>query len=157
MAAVGGDAPPIAGGGTLTAPTPDQAVRQLPESPPPASVTGSAVPPASPRDEELVRQVLQRYQLAYDGLDARSARAVWPGVDEAALQRAFDGLQSQDLTFSDCRVDVRGNAGTAVCRGSTRYVTKIGSRDPRVESRVWNFRLRKAADEWLIESARAER
>jgi hypothetical protein len=124
-----------------------------------AAVSPESVPspPAAARDEDLVQQVLQRYRLAYDGLSAPSARAVWPGVDEAALQRAFDGLQSQRLTFSECRVEVRGNSGSAVCRGSARYVTKIGSREPRIEPRVWNFRLRKVADDWQIESARAER
>jgi hypothetical protein len=112
---------------------------------------------APPRDEDLVRRTLQQYRAAYESLDARSAQAVWPRVDEPALQRAFDGLQSQRLIFDDCQVQVRGNVGSAQCRGSARYVTKIGSRDPRVEPRVWTFGLRKSGDEWQIETARAER
>jgi hypothetical protein len=36
---------------------------------------------------------------ADEGLDARNAQAVWPGVNQAALARAFDGLESQSLTF----------------------------------------------------------
>jgi len=104
-----------------------------------------------------VKQALQRYRTAYEGLDARSARAVWPAVNEAALARAFDGLESQSLSFDACDVRLRGEAATATCQGSARYVTKIGSRDPRVERRVWNFTLRKNGSDWKIDSARAER
>lgn len=117
------------------------------------------IPPSAdaPDDSRLVRNVLQRYRSAYDGLDARSAREVWPAVNQAALARAFDGLQSQSLTFDACDVKLRGEAATATCRGSARYVTKFGSRDPRVESLVWNFTLHKTGSDWQIDSARAER
>ena len=104
-----------------------------------------------------MKQVLQRYRTAYDGLDARSAQAVFPAVNQAALARAFDGLESQTLTFDACDVQLRGEAAVATCRGSARYVPKIGSREPRVEPRVWNFSLRKKSSDWTIDSARAER
>jgi tetratricopeptide (TPR) repeat protein len=110
-----------------------------------------------PDDQVLVQQALQRYRTAYEGLDARSAQAVWPAVNQAALARAFDGLESQSLTFDACDVRVRGEAATATCQGSARYVPKIGSREPRIEPRVWNFSLHKAGGDWKIESARAER
>ena len=105
----------------------------------------------------LVRQVLQRYRNAYEGLDARSAQAVWPAVNEAALARAFDGLESQSLTFDACDVRLRGEAASATCHGSARYVPKIGSREPRMEPRVWNFTLHKSGADWKIDAARAER
>jgi hypothetical protein len=117
--------------------------------------TATAGPPV--RDEELVRRLLQHYRLAYETLDARSAQAVWPTVNQSVLQRAFDGLLSQQLTFADCDVQVRGETGTAVCRGTARYVPKLGSREARVESRVWSFGLRKAGADWQIDSARTER
>lgn len=104
-----------------------------------------------------MRQTLQRYRNAYEGLDAHSARAVWPTVNESALARAFDGLESQALTFDTCNVSVRGDAAAVVCRGTTRYVPKVGSREPRTEPRTWNFTLRKAGPAWTIESARAAR
>lgn len=108
-------------------------------------------------DEELVRRLLQQFRRAYEELDARSARAVWPGVDEVALQRAFDGLERQRLTFADCEIQVRGMSGLAVCRGSARYVPKIGSREPRDEPRVWRFTMRKTGEgSWHIDTARAE-
>jgi hypothetical protein len=116
----------------------------------------AAVVPVVP-DEEQVRRTLQMYQSAYESLDAQSAGAVWPRVDRAALQRAFDGLESQRLTFNNCQVEVRGSLGSAVCRGTTRYVPKVGSHEPRIEPRTWTFALRKTGDEWQIDSARAER
>ena len=117
------------------------------------------VPPTvdAPDDNVLITQVLQRYRTAYEGLDARSAQAVWPAVNQAALARAFEGLESQSLTFDACDVRFRGEAATATCHGSARYVPKVGSRDPRVEPRVWNFTLRKTGSDWKIDSARAER
>ena len=74
-----------------------------------------------------------------------------------ALARAFDGLESQTLTFDACDVRVRGDLATATCQGSARYVPKIGSREPRVEPRVWNFTLHKGGGDWTIDSARAQR
>jgi hypothetical protein len=117
------------------------------------------VPPSvdAPDDNALVTRVLQRYRTAYEGLDARSAQAVWPAVNQVALARAFDGLEAQSLTFDACDVRLRGEAATATCHGSARYVPKVGSRDPRVEPRVWNFTLRKTGADWMIDSARADR
>ena len=111
----------------------------------------------APRDEDLVRRTLQQYRAAYESLDARSAQAVWPRVDEAALQRAFSGLELQRLTFDDCDVQVRGTTGLATCRGTMLYVPKVGSRDPRREARVWTFDLRKVGENWQIDNARTAR
>ena len=108
-------------------------------------------------DHSLVQETLQRYRSAYEDLDAQSAHAVWPAVNQVALARAFDGLESQTLTFDACDVRVRGEAATATCQGSARYVPKIGNRQPRIEPRVWNFTLHKSGTDWKIDSARAER
>jgi hypothetical protein len=141
----------------MRAPEPAAVPARAPE---PASVPVPAPPkqPAQVDEVGLVKQVLQRYRSAYDGLDAQSAQAVFPAVNQAALARAFDGLESQTLTFDACEVQLRGEAAVAICRGTARYVPKIGSREPRVEPRVWNFSLRKTTGgDWSIDSARAER
>jgi hypothetical protein len=122
----------------------------------PASTTISSLPPTR-EDDALIKQTLQRYRSAYETLDVQSARAVWPAASEAALTRAFDGLESQSLTFDACDVHVYGESATATCHGSAQYVPKVGSREPRVEPRIWNFTLRKAGSDWKIDSARAER
>jgi hypothetical protein len=111
----------------------------------------------TPNDDLLVREALHRYRSAYDQLDAESARAVWPGVNQRALAQAFGDLESQTLTFRDCAVELEGGAAKATCRGTTRFVPKVGSREPHVEPRTWNFSLRKRGADWMIEQARAER
>jgi len=125
--------------------------------PSPSAAATPAPVVRTPSDEQLVRQALQRYRTAYEGLDAPSARAVYPAVNEAALARAFDGLASQSITFDACDVQTRGDVANATCRGSARYVTKVGSREPRTEPRTWTFTLRRAGADWTIENARAER
>jgi hypothetical protein len=157
---------PSASSAASTAPSPATAAPPPPStapSPAPGAParTSAAPPPAAvptrPNDEQLVRDVLQRYRSAYDALDARQARAVWPGVNESALQRAFAGLESQRLTFNACQVDVRGATARAICRGAAAYVPRVGSREPKVEPRVWSFTLQKNGEAWQIASARADR
>ena len=129
-----------------------------------ANPTGADTATISPKelvpgaDDELpVQRALRRYRVAYDGLDARSAQSVWPSVNQAALARAFDGLESQTLTFENCDVQLSGETATAKCHGNMRYVPKIGSREPRTEPRVWSFTLRKSGSDWQIDNARVER
>jgi hypothetical protein len=171
--AIGEPSPPpaAAASGTPPSPAPPPAAAPpalraaaAPAAAAPVSTPSPPVPPVSAipavpgsDDENLVKQTLQRYRHAYEGLDARSAHAVWPGVDQAALARAFGGLTSQSITFDRCDVQLTGARANATCRGTARYVPKIGNREPRVEPRVWNFALRKDAGEWKIDSARAER
>jgi hypothetical protein len=144
------------------------APRPAQESPVAAAVSTAAVStaavsiPVPPKVEDvdehaMVRQTLQRYRSAYERLDARSAHAVWPAVNQAALARAFEGLQSQTITFDACDVRVGGDAAAATCKGSARYVPKIGNREPRTEPRLWSFTLHKDGPDWKIDSARAER
>jgi tetratricopeptide (TPR) repeat protein len=129
----------------------------------PPAVTPTIVAPVSAArlktdDEVLVKQALERYRVAYNRLDARSAQAVWPAVDHPALARAFDGLESQTLTFDTCDVQMQNEtAATAMCRGTSRYVPKVGSPTPRTEPCAWSFLLRKAGNDWKIESTRVER
>jgi hypothetical protein len=126
-----------------------------PSASPPAST--SATPTLGDQNERQIRDLLQRYRLAYEALSASSAREVWPSVNEAALARAFDGLAAQTLVFHDCRIQVRGASATAACRGTASYVPKIGSRYERVEPRNWAFTLRRRGADWEIETASARR
>jgi hypothetical protein len=129
----------------------------VPADPIPAVVPASVPVTPTVNDDQLVRDALQKYRWAYQELDAASAHDIWPGVDQAALARAFDGLASQALTFQDCAVEIAGPAATANCSGTMQYVPKVGSRVPRVEPRRWNFSLRKRDAGWQIEDARAGR
>jgi len=120
---------------------------------PPGRVAAASVPP----DKDQIDRALDQYRQAYERLDARAARAVWPGVNERALARAFEGLESQGLNFDNCEVDLADAAATAVCQGSARYVPKVGSKEPQVEPRRWTFKLRKSGEAWEIETVQTGR
>src|SRR6185503_2429042 len=109
----------------------------------PARSDRNVEPARSDRNAEPARSVVE------SRIEPRTERLPPPEpvVDDSALARAFDGLESQSLTFNACDVRVSGDAATATCQGSARYVPKVGSREPRVESRVWNFTLRRNGSE----------
>jgi hypothetical protein len=108
-------------------------------------------------DNSRVAQVLNQYARAFDRLDPGAARAVWPTVDERALARAFASLESQDVSFSYCDIDIKGAQASASCRGTASYVGKVGNRQARTEPRQWNFELKLHGDDWKIEKAVASR
>lgn len=115
--------------------------------------TTAAIAPRS--DNTRVAQVLNQYARAYGRLDPGAARAVWPTVDERALARAFASLESQEVSFDTCDIDVKGATASASCRGTASYVGKVGSRQARTEARLWIFELKLQGDDWKIEKAQA--
>jgi hypothetical protein len=128
-------------------------------APEPEPAAASVVPAAVtiPADQSGVEEVLRRYARAYGDLNASAARAVWPTVDEKALARAFNNLASQNVSFDNCEIDIKGAVANASCRGQASYVGKVGSREPRTESRTWRFELRREGDVWKIEDVDARR
>jgi len=142
------------------APEPTTAELTITAAPPvsaPSIPTPTAAAIRTPDDQELVEDALQRYRRAYGRLNVQSALAVYPTVNRVALARAFDGLESQALTFDSCDVELRGALARAICHGSARYVPKVGSREAHTEPLVWSFELRKSEGDWTIESAKASR
>ncbi len=117
----------------------------------PSAAAAAAIIPREA--ENRVATVLNQYARAYGQLDASAARQVWPSVNERALAKAFAGLESQNVSFDDCSIDVRGQTANASCLGSASYVGKVGSRQLRTESRRWKFALRLDGEAWTIESA----
>jgi len=120
---------------------------------PPASVQ-HAPPSARPRpDESGIRSALSRYEAAYNSLDAKAATSVWPGVDQRALGRAFDGLLSQRVSLGLCDITVIGDIGGATCAGKARWEPKVGG-GLQTADRYWNFHLRRTGDGWKIQEIR---
>jgi hypothetical protein len=138
------------------APVVERPVVEARTAPPPA-VLPAAAAPAPVAEQSRVQDVLRRYASAYGALDASAARAVWPSVDEKALARAFQNLSSQDVSFDNCDIRIQGQVANASCHGQASYVGKVGSREPRTESRTWRFELRREGDGWLIEGVDARR
>jgi hypothetical protein len=119
---------------------------------PPAAPAATDPAPAVVNVEQDVRKVIERYRDAYERLDAAAARAVWPGVDEAALARAFGGLTSQRIEFERCDIWRDAQAAFASCSGRASYVPKVGRAQNDVP-RAWHFQFRRRAVGWTIESA----
>jgi len=127
------------------------------ESSPPTAVAPAvrtvAVAPV-PRDEDSILEVLREYETAVGHKDPLAAKAVWPALDDRALARAFNDLQSHSLELQGCGVTVaHANAASATCQGVATYLPKIGRRKPISASHEWTFNLSKTGGDWQIESA----
>jgi len=150
------------------APQPDLPQASVQPVPPqPIATTGIVVPSTPPlgavatagiirTEEAVVRDLLDRYRGAYEQLDAKAARRIWPGVDERRLARAFSDLVSQTLDFEECRIDIDSARGVAKCRGRATYVVRVGKRTPQIQDRSWTFQLQKTDERWAIDSVRAQ-
>ena len=118
-------------------------------APPPAP---AADPPSTrPSDMSAVESILTRYRSAFAALDVGAVKAFWPSVNVSALGGAFDQLELQKFDFNKCQIDFTGPRATAVCGGTARYVTKVGSKNVRVESRRWTFHLIRIGGIWIME------
>jgi hypothetical protein len=120
-----------------------------------AEAGGTTVSPPAPapaRDAADIQVVLTRYRSAFSDLDATTVSQVWPTVDARALARAFRGLEEQGIAFDNCDIRVTGASAAAACDGTVRYVTKVGSKDPRTERRRWQFTLSRVRDVWMIQT-----
>ncbi|HYU79711.1 MAG TPA: hypothetical protein VEK56_12045 [Vicinamibacterales bacterium] len=105
-----------------------------------------------PVDTAAVQAVLAKYRSAFRELDAGAVSAVWPTVNSKALDRAFRGLEQQDLAFDGCDTRITGSSAAVLCSGTVRYVAKVGNKNPRTEQRRWIFALRQSHAGWVIEN-----
>ena len=135
-------------------PAPAPAVAAAPAASP--APTTAARAPAADVDNSAIRDTLGRYRSAFNALDAKAAHQVWPTVNERTLDRAFGQLQQQNVSFDRCTIAVKGVMAEANCNGTTRFVPRVGNRSEQIESRQWNFSLRKAySGGWLIQEVEA--
>jgi hypothetical protein len=100
-----------------------------------------------------VRAALAKYASGYTDLDAAAVKAVWPSVDQAGLRRAFSALDTQQVTFDRCDVQITGSTGRATCAGTAMWRPKIGGGSAREQNRTWNFVLKNAGGSWQIVNA----
>jgi hypothetical protein len=101
--------------------------------------TTTGAPPAPVIPTTAIESVLKNYADAFSARDVGAAKSVWPGVDERALARAFDGLREQRLELERCEISIEGSTATATCVGTARYRPKVGIRSVRSERKVWTF------------------
>jgi hypothetical protein len=104
----------------------------------------------SRNDARAVQAVLNRYRDAASTLDVSALRAIWPAADVTALRKQFAAVREQNLEYAACRISSSGTHATASCRGTVETGFSARKRRPHVESKRWEFRLRKVSDRWLI-------
>lgn len=102
-----------------------------------------------------MRRTLRDYAEAYGSMNVQATARVWPSVDRRALTRAFTTLKSQGLTFESCTVNLAEERATAHCRGTVRFVRKVGNPDPLTALQEWVFKMRKFGNDWMIENVSA--
>jgi hypothetical protein len=142
-----------------TAETQRPSARQIPEI---RKLTNSSLPvsPSTSREVETaaVQNVLDRYRAAFGTLSTAGIEDFWPSADTPTLARTFDQLRSQRLDFHACGVELSaGGRASARCTGRATFVTKVGGRAARVESRAWSFGLLRVDDHWIIVSVQSRR
>jgi hypothetical protein len=148
--------PPTPAPASAPAPSTTAASPAATRTAPAAAPTTAAIAPAGDVDSTAIRDVLGRYRSAFNTLDAQAAHQVWPTVNQRTLDRAFGQLQEQNVSFDRCTIAVKGVIAEANCNGTTRFVPRVGSRSEQIESRQWNFSLRKAySGGWVIQEVEA--
>ena len=102
--------------------------------------------------EELILAVLGEYTRAFEQLDVRATKAVYPSIDGRQLQRAFRDLQAQQVRFASCNMSFSssGDGASARCKGDYTARQKVGSRVVRLTNQEWNFSLARDGGEWQI-------
>jgi hypothetical protein len=146
---------PMQVGSLGTAPVVARRTIEPPAERPEAAVAAIAVEPRPADPTPAIREVIRRYEAAYERLDASAAKEIWPSLDERALARAFAGLASQTLKLEPCSIDVTGSSAVASCHGFATYVGRVGNKMNQVQRRDWKFVLHKASDDWQIRSVRS--
>ena len=159
------EAPPVLVSAPSRAPEPVATVVHTPPPPEPtARPAESRRPPAAGsmdderKQKEIVLAVLREYSRAYERLDVKATKAVYPSVDDIRLQRAFEDLQGQEMRFASCGVLISssGADANARCKGDATYRPKVGSRVVRLTDRVWTFSLSRDGGGWQILNARMQ-
>ncbi|MEP6802646.1 MAG: hypothetical protein ABJC07_11940, partial [Acidobacteriota bacterium] len=131
-------------------PPPLRAPTQAPAPPIEARAPESDPKPAGAYDADRIRDVISRYERAQNTLDADLYARVYPRVNRARVQSAFDEFRSQTVSIDQIRVDVAPGATRATVRFHERRVAvpRVGSEQRMDANRTLS--LQKEHDTWVI-------
>lgn len=105
-------------------------------------------------DERAVRDAVRAYTSAYSGLDVEAVKAVFPGVNDTALRRAFRSLRSQQVELRGAAVSVSGDAALVSGTWVSSAIGQVGGSAPQRDERPVVFTLVKQNGAWVILSRR---
>ena len=100
--------------------------------------------------ETGVRDLLRRYSMALESLDATAVKKVQPSLPADNLAKAFKDMRELKVTIEDVRVlSMDGSMARVSCRVTQTLTPKAGSKQTTTVTRV--MRLRRDADMWVID------
>jgi hypothetical protein len=143
--------PPLA---EPVAPTPAPPVAAV-TPPAPTPTPASPPPPAAPttvvNDDAAIRQTLQRYQAAYEGLNPAGAKALNPGLDVRKLTDTFKQYTSLKYDIQIGRVEINRDGQSASVAATVTSMPMVKTGPPPTTRSNAVFRMRKTGDAWLIQ------
>jgi hypothetical protein len=124
-----------------------------PVNKPPAAETARVPAVGRIEEEGRVKTALQRYEAAFDNLDAAALKMVYPGAPEE-LGRRFTQYEFYRLEIIIERIVVSADASsaTAVCRLNHYFQPKGAARQQN--ERRQEFTFQKRGDTWFITQVR---
>ena len=127
---------------------PDNPPPVVAAKPPPSEAAKPTVPDRL-EEERRVRGALERYESAYDNLDAEAVRALYPGAP-VNLAATFAQYQFYRLELVIQRVTLAPdlNSATAVARLSHFFQPRVGRSQQYV--RTQEFAFEKRGNSWII-------
>jgi eukaryotic-like serine/threonine-protein kinase len=122
-------------------------------APRPTSVPAIEVTPERPvpsvTDADRVREAIRRWERAQNTLDADAYARVFPRVDKARIQAAFDGFRTQTVSYVQIRVEMNGpSRATAHLFERRIAVPRVGAEQRAEGNRT--VTLQKSGDSWVI-------
>ena len=125
-------------------------------APRPVAQSSTSEPPRDMPDQtQIIRDVLDHYTRSFETMDPRATKAVYPSVDDRALQKAYRALDGQQVRLSSCGVSIDGPDANARCRGTATYHPKVGPRAVQLTDVEWMFNLARSDAGWQIVNANA--
>jgi hypothetical protein len=123
--------------------------------PAPTPTPASPPPPAAPttvvNDDAAIRQTLQRYQAAYEGLNPAGAKALNPGLDVRKLTDTFKQYTSLKYDIQIGRVEINRDGQSASVAATVTSMPMVKTGPPPTTRSNAVFRMRKTGDAWLIQ------
>ena len=100
--------------------------------------------------ESGVRDLLRRYSMALESLDAAAVKKVQPSLPAESLSKAFKDMRELKVSIEDVRVlSIDASMARVSCRVTQTLTPRAGSKQTTTVTRV--MRLRRDADMWLID------
>ena len=122
------------------------------EHPRPTSSVPTEIPRREASDQERIRDTIRRYVEAQNSLDADLYARIYPSVNRARVQAAFESLRSQTMEFEVQGIRIAPGGTQAEVHGHEKRVVVPRVGTEQHDSRNTIIHLEKRGDVWVISS-----